>query len=151
MTILKNTHGFTLIEALIAMTVLSVGILALSTMQINSTKGNSTANTLTVAGTVAGNSYERLLNVQYNDPTMDPAGNPHDGTELGGLQLPTSVNSISWNVTEWTNDNIDHDGDGDNSIVEDDELDIKVVTLTVNYTNRLAKALTITFYKSEIF
>ncbi len=147
--ILKDNQGFTLIEALSAMVILTIGLMALYSMQIGSTKGNTTANKLSLATTVAGNGYERLLNVLYTAPEMDPA-NPHTQTELTGLQLPSSVSSISWNVTEWTNtDTIDNDGDGVTD--EADELGIKMVVLTVNYTDWLAKTLTITFYKSELF
>jgi len=157
MNILKNTQGFTLIEALIAMLVLTIGVLALNTMQTISTKGNTTASKLTVASTLANNSYERLLSMPYSDPTMDPTINlvagtntaPHTQTELSGLQLPTSVTSISWDVTEWTDtDGIDNDGDGTTD--EADELNIKFVNLNINYNNRVAKTLTINFYKSEM-
>jgi hypothetical protein len=86
----------------------------------------------------------------YDDPTMDSAGNPHNETELSGLQLPTNVTSISWNVTEWTNtDGIDNDGDGNTD--ESDELDIKAVSLVINYNDRTAKTLNINFYKSKIY
>ncbi len=132
------------------MLVLTVGILALNMMQITSTKGNTTANKLAVAGTVGGNGYERLLTMAYNDPTMDPAGNPHDQTELAGFQLPTGITSLSWNVTEWTNvDTLDNDGDG--NVDEPDEVNIKNIDFNVNYSNKSAKTLTITFYKSEIY
>ena len=150
MTTLKNNQGFTLIEALIAMFVLSIGILALNVMQVTGIKGNTTANKLTIASTLAGNCYERLLNMPYDDPTMDSAGNPHDETELSDLQLPPNVTSISWNVTEWTNtDSIDNDGDGNTD--ESDELDIKAVSLVINYNDRTAKTLNINFYKSKIY
>ena len=148
---LKNTKGFTLIEALIAMLVLTVGILGISTMQITSTKGNTTANKLTIASTAAGNSYELLLNLPYDDPALDPdpAVNPHNQAELTGLVLPSDVTSVSWNVTEWTNtDGIDNDGDGLTD--EADELNIKNIALNVNYTNRSAKTITINFLKSEM-
>lgn len=149
MIILKNNQGFTLIESLIAMLVLTIGILAVNTMQISSIRGNTSANKLTVASTLAGNSYERLLNVAYNDSTMDPATakNPHSDAELAGLQLPSHVSSVSWNVTEWTNsDGLDNDGDGVTD--ESDELNIKVVSLNVNYNDGSPKTLTISFYKS---
>ncbi len=147
--ILKNNNGFTLIEALIAIFILAIGILGLSTMQIQSTEGNTMANNLTLASTLAGNSYERLLTLDYDDPAFDPAGNPHTQAELIGLQLPASVTSISWTVTEWTNtDGIDNDGDG--NVDESDELNIKGVALNINYTVKTAKTLTINFFKSEM-
>lgn len=49
-TIIKNQNGVTLIEALIAMMVLAVGILAVNAMHISSTRGNTSANKLTIAG-----------------------------------------------------------------------------------------------------
>ncbi len=148
--ILNNDQGFTLIEALIAIFILTIGIFALTTMQIQSTQGNSQANQLTTASILAGNSYERLLSLNYDDIALDPAGNPHANAELAGLQLPTGVTSISWNVVEWTNtDGLDNDGDG--IVDEADELSIKSITLTINYTTTVAKTLTINFLKSEVF
>lgn len=106
---------------------------------------------MTAAGATATNGYELLLNVPYDDPTMDPAGNPHDAaTELPTLQIPSGISAITWNVTEWTNtDGLDNDGDGNTD--EDDELNIKNVTLNVSYNDRQAKTLTINFYKTEMF
>lgn len=150
MNILKNIKGFTLIEAIITMLILTIGILAINKMQISSIKGNATANKLTIASTTASNAYELLLSIPYDNPALDPIGNPHDETEITGLQLPSGVSAISWNVTEWTNtDNLDNDGDGEED--ETDENNIKMVTLNIIYQNRSAKILTINFLKSEIF
>ena len=149
MMTLKNDKGFTLIEALITMLVLTVGISALYAMQVGSTRGNTTANTLTVAGTVSGDIFERLIDLPYDDDALNPAGNPHDSSLFADLTLPPNITSASWTVTEWTNtDGIDNDGDGDTD--EADELDIKLVVLDINYRNRTAKTLTINFYKSEM-
>lgn len=151
MLIIKNDKGFTLIEALIAMMVLAIGILAISTMQDVSIKGNTKAKLITQASVLGGNSYERLLNVDYDDPIMDPAGNPHDHTEFTNptLQLPSGTTSVTWNVTEWSNtDGVDNDGDG--VIDETLEMDIKSITMTINYTDRTAKTITINFLKSEM-
>ncbi len=149
MMTLKNDKGFTLIEALITMLVLTVGISALYAMQVGSTRGNTTANTLTVAGTVSGDIFERLIDLPYDDDALNPAGNPHDSGIFADLTLPPNITSVSWTVTEWTNtDGIDNDGDGDTD--EADELDIKEVVLDVNYRDRTAKTLTINFYKSEM-
>lgn len=147
---LTDKNGFTLIEALVAMFVLTVGILAIFTMQMNGTEGNTTANKLTVASSIAGNSFERLLNMPYDDATMDPNTNPHTDAELTGIQLPSNVTSITWTVTEWrVDDNLDNDGDG--TIDEPDELDLKFVALNINYVDRVNKTLTINFCKSEMF
>jgi prepilin-type N-terminal cleavage/methylation domain-containing protein len=145
-----NNTGFTLIEALIAILVLSIGILALGSMQVASTRGNSTANKVSRASTSGGSSYEWLTNLSYDNPALDPAGNPHTQAEIAGLMLPSGVTAVTWNVTEWNNtDTLDNDGDG--STDEADELYIKSIALNVSYTNRTARTLSITFLKSEMF
>ncbi|WDP90962.1 MAG: prepilin-type N-terminal cleavage/methylation domain-containing protein [Desulfobacter sp.] len=154
MNTLKDNSGFTLIEALIAMMVLSIGILALSTMQISSVEGNATANRLTIADTVAGDCYEHLLSLPYDHDSLDgeAKSNPHSLNELPTPrpQLPANVSSVTWTVTEWSNeDGFNNDGDGLTD--EDDERGVKGITLTVNYRDKRAKRLTITFLKTELY
>ena len=148
-----NQNGFTLIEALAAMVVLTIGILSLYAMQVSAINGNATASRITVATSVANDCYERLWKVSYTDATMsDTAGaKTHTQGELTGFSLPTGVTAVNWGVTTWlNNDGIDNDGDGE--IDEDDETNIKVVALDVNYTDRkITKTITINFYKSELF
>lgn len=140
-----------MIEALIAMVLLTIGIMALYTMQVTAIKGNATANRLTISSSVATDSYERLLQAGYNDSVLDDTANPHDESEFTNFSLPAPVTSLSWSVTEWTNgDGIDNDGDGDTD--EGDETGIKQVALAVNYTDKgVAKTLNVTFYKYELF
>jgi prepilin-type N-terminal cleavage/methylation domain-containing protein len=145
-----NQNGFTLIEALVAMVVLTIGILSLYTMQVTAVNGNTTANRLSVATTVATNCYERLWSIPYNDAQLsDTAGaKTHTQAEITGFVLPQGVTGVRWGVTTWlNNDNIDNDQDGEED--EDDETDVKLVALDVNYTDRnVAKTVAITFYKN---
>lgn len=146
--ILKNQNGVTLIESLLAMMVLAVGILAVNAMHISATRSNSSANRLTTAGATGEYIYETLTNLGYSDAVFDP-GN-HDISELSGFVPPGSVTTASWGVTQWSNsDSLDNDGDGVTD--EDDENDIKFVTLTVTYKDNTVKNLTINFLKSEIY
>lgn len=146
---LNTENGFTLLEALVAMVILTVGIMTFYSMQITAIKGNGTANRLTLSSSLAADSFERLLQVGYTDATMDAATNPHDESEFAGLVLPAPVTSINWNVSEWANDGIDNDGDG--FIDEGDETGIKLVALSVNYNDRgIAKTLTMNFFKHEL-
>jgi len=62
-----NQQGFTLIEILIAITIFSIGILAVAVMQVSSIKGNSFANGLTEAVTLAQDKMEELMSLDYGD------------------------------------------------------------------------------------
>ena len=67
---ISNSEGFTLIEVLIAMTIFSVGILAVAVMQINSINGNASARKVTEASTVASNCLEQLMTLPYTDSDL---------------------------------------------------------------------------------
>ena len=112
-----GVQGFTLIEVLIAIAVFSIGILAVSAMQMTSVKGNASARRVTEATALAENPIERLLELPYdhNDLNPDPALNPHQAT--------SGPYEIDWTVTD-----TDLDGDGTN--------DSKTVSVTVNWTYR---------------
>ncbi len=142
-------EGFTLIEVMIALIVLAVGILTLSSMQIAAIRGNSTANGLTVATIAVNDVYERLLNITYDNASLTD-GAAYNEAEFADLQLPGTVTSISWNIKEGTTtDGVDDDGDG--TVDESDEAGIKFVSITVNYTDRTeAKSQTVNFYKHEL-
>jgi len=149
---IKNSLGFTLIESLIAMLVLSIGILALNTMQISSIKGNATASKLTIADTVATDCYEHILNLPYTHTALDPTGNPHFINDLPDPkpQLPSTISRVSWEVTEWIHpDLLDNDGDGE--VDESDEWNIKGVRLTVDYVDKHTKDFTVIFIKTELY
>lgn len=151
----QNQSGFTLIEALVAMVILTVGILSLYAMQTTAITGNVTASRLSVATAVATDCYERLWNTPYDHPLLSDTGGATahtqaDFKEFDGFKtftLPHGVTGVSWGVTTWLdNDDTDNDQDGDKD--EDDETGIKAVTLNVNYSDKnIAKTVTITFYK----
>ena len=74
---LHSSNGFTLIEVLIAMAILTIGILSLFSMQIHSVQGNTKANRQTVESCLGSDQIEQLLAQSYND-TVD--GVSPDGT-----------------------------------------------------------------------
>jgi len=90
-----NGQGFTIIEVLIAMTVLSIGLLAIGTMQISSIKGNRSAMDISEASFLAERQLERLnsipfgtlldTNVPLDDGLNNTTGTPAaDGTSTVG-------------------------------------------------------------------
>lgn len=155
---LSSESGFTLIEALIALAVLTIGILALNAMQVSAIKGNATSNSLSVATSVARHCFERLMSVDVNDPLVDAGTHIHtnaipifvDINDNNDFPLPGSINDVRWAVVDWTiTDGIDNDGDG--VADETDERGIKEITLSVSYTVRgIARTVETTFLKHEI-
>lgn len=61
-----NKKGFTLVEVMIAITILAIGVLAVTTMQVNSIGGNSLARTVTNASNFASEQIENLLALPYD-------------------------------------------------------------------------------------
>jgi len=74
MDILKKTHGkagFTLIEILLAILVLSVGLAGMIPVLINTTKGNAFARTATEAATYSQDKLEELRRVEFDNTDLD--------------------------------------------------------------------------------
>jgi prepilin-type N-terminal cleavage/methylation domain-containing protein len=80
MTMASNTYshkseqhqsGFTLIEVLIAIAILSIGLLAVAKMQVSAIQGNYFSSNTTTALTLAGQKMEDLLGKNYStDPDL---------------------------------------------------------------------------------
>jgi type IV pilus assembly protein PilV len=85
----KEEKGFTLIEVLIAVSILTVGILAVASMQISAIRGNYIASTQTGGTTWAQDKIEYLMSLDYADPDLD-----------AGSHTPEThdIYTISWNV-----------------------------------------------------
>ena len=66
----SRKNGFSLIEVLIAMMILTVGILSLYTLYITSIKGNSKGNSITTASTWAVDQIEYLMALDYSHPDL---------------------------------------------------------------------------------
>ncbi len=78
--------GFSLLEVLIALTILSIGILGVASMQISATKGNTSARGMTEAATIGQQQLELLLSYDYGHPLLldtDGDGTNQDADEDG--------------------------------------------------------------------
>lgn len=115
-----NDDGFTLIEALMAVVVFSIGIVAFFTIQAAVIKGNSTASGLTTSSTWAADRVERLLAMDYDlvddtdndgtDQDSDFDGVDDDGGDFGlddtgaaadgNAVSPDGQYTIFWNVAD---------------------------------------------------
>ncbi len=61
----KREHGFTLVEVLVAMAILSFGLLAVSTMQISGLGGSHKSNSATEVSTIAMDCLEKIVGKTY--------------------------------------------------------------------------------------
>ena len=69
----KNKNkGFTLIEILLTIAILSVGILGVMTMQIRATRSNAEARKVTESASWMSDQFERLMAIPYDDAQMAP-------------------------------------------------------------------------------
>jgi prepilin-type N-terminal cleavage/methylation domain-containing protein len=70
-----TNNGFTLIEVLVAMAILSIGILGVATLQVTSARGNLSAGVITQNVTVAQSHAENLMALSFENG--DLAAGPH--------------------------------------------------------------------------
>ena len=98
-----SSQGFTLLEVLVAITILAIGLLGVASMQLSAISGNRLGNELTVAAFLAQAQIEACKSADLNSAILDTSidhsdpGNPIDETgEKGGIFVRT------WNVAENT-------------------------------------------------
>ncbi len=70
MKVLRNKKGFTLLEILVAMTLLTTALLGMAGLTAALTQGNTFSNRLTVASTLAQDRLENLTNLGYGNTAV---------------------------------------------------------------------------------
>ena len=90
--IFETEKGFTIIEVIIAISVLTVGILAVSSMQVSAIRGNAFASRQTEGTTIALDRLEKLMSLSYGD--TDLAAGSHTAPS------PSSRYIVVWNVSD---------------------------------------------------
>jgi type IV pilus assembly protein PilV len=61
----KSKEGFTLIEIMIALVVLSIGLIALAGLQMSAMRGNTLSKRMTTAVSIANARIEQIKNMPY--------------------------------------------------------------------------------------
>lgn len=91
MKYLIKSHGFTLIEILVALVILSVSLLALAGLMITTTKNNSFGGRMTEAATFAQDRLEELRAIRWEDIS--------EGVNTDQKSGSTGINyTRDWNV-----------------------------------------------------
>jgi type IV pilus assembly protein PilV len=126
---MQDEKGLTLLEVLVAMVVLSLGLLALTKMQITAIQVNAASGRLTQATAIAQDKLEQLMALPYDDPQLDDDDlTPHTETR------PAQGYTITWRV------------DQDALAVG-----VKTINLTVTWSNRgQPKTFSLAFFKESI-
>src|SRR4030043_2422195 len=109
----KNKKGFSLIEVLIGLVILSIGLLAIGGMQIISIKGGFFSNNVTKATVLAQNKLEELKRLDYSDANLS-SGEHNEGAISGSMfsrkydvkDTTTTIKTITVAV-QWT-EKVDH-------------------------------------------
>jgi type IV pilus assembly protein PilV len=87
--------GFTLLEVIVAVSILTIGLLAVASMQTAAIRGNDTAYHVTESATWAQNRLEALIALPFNDPLLA------NGTEKADPTPPTPDGySITYDVED---------------------------------------------------
>ncbi len=96
--------GFTLLEVLIAISILTVGILSAGQMQIMAIRGNGISGTSTEALNLAQQQLERLINTDYYDASVADTTmlNNGDLTSTATIEHQRNVDqyTIIWNISD---------------------------------------------------
>jgi len=102
---LSHCHGFTMLEAMIALLIFSVGLLGLAGLQAGALQNNRTANLRSVAVIAAHDMAERIRandrgsSSQYNSIS---AGIPGSYTDCSPSATPCDSNQLaSWDAYQW--------------------------------------------------
>lgn len=117
----SGEKGFTLIEALVALAIFSIGILGVATMQIIAMNSNTLARLQTEATALAVNKMEVLHRLPYSDDDLDK----------GSYEEVDGAYRVAWGV---------QDGPVNET---------KMVQVIVTPKNRKGRPVVVNFIKSE--
>jgi prepilin-type N-terminal cleavage/methylation domain-containing protein len=78
----QRQQGFTLLEVIMAISILTIGLLAVATMQGSAMRANAVATDLTNAATIAADRMEKLAALGYGDVNLED----RDGDGASGLE-----------------------------------------------------------------
>jgi prepilin-type N-terminal cleavage/methylation domain-containing protein len=106
----NDKSGFTVVELLVAVVVMSIAFAGLATMEIACINGTSIANNVTTGITLAQDKMEELKSLHIDDPELDD-NNPSNNVDLrAGVQDFTVQGAIPTADDGHRDVNIDSDG-----------------------------------------
>ena len=99
---MQNDAGFTLIEVLIAISILAVGLLGVAAMQTSAIQVNSAAGRITTRINWAQDKMEELKALPFSDPWLEAAGNPSGVDSAGNTHEETTSDgyTVGWDIAD---------------------------------------------------
>jgi len=94
---LKEERAFSLIELLIAMSVMAIGMLAAASMQYSAVRNNTQGNVSTQASMLAKAQLEMLKNQNIGSDVLLP-GDYNDASPVDGNGNPGGIYNRSWRI-----------------------------------------------------
>lgn len=139
--IVNEQKGFTILEVLVAVSILTVGLLAVASMQVSAIRGNNLSTNVTCALALAEDKMEYLLCSDYNDPLLQdsiPGNNTnlstitsgtvdHEELNIDETGAPGGQYRRIWNIANH------------NPITNDPIINNKVVTVIVTWNQNKQK------------
>jgi type IV pilus assembly protein PilV len=100
---LNHQSGFTLIEVLVGITILTIGLLGVAKMQISAIQGNSMSSCTSAALSLAEEKMEEIMVTSFSDSSLDD-------TQTGNNNDLSSITTIDQEEGGGTPINIDETG-----------------------------------------
>jgi type IV pilus assembly protein PilV len=97
-----NQSGFTLLEVLIGISILTIGLLGVAQMQIMGIQGNYFSGNTTTALTLAEEKMEDLLGKGYTHAELTSGNHPDANNPIDETGQAGGIYSRTWNVTDNT-------------------------------------------------
>lgn len=95
----RGDAGFTLMEILIAIVILTVGLLAMANMHVLAMFVNTSARNVTESTALAQSRLEELIHLPFNNPAMAPTGGFVDEPDsVGVFTVSKSIQDLGNNV-----------------------------------------------------
>jgi len=118
-----DNRGFTILEVIVAVSVLTIGILAMGVLQTSTVRLNNNAKGITEASAWAADQMEYLMSLPRWDVTSNPVLPVHADLAVGAHQGPV-INGydIDWFIL-------------DNGPVVNGNVTYKSITVTVSWSN----------------
>jgi len=88
----KHEGGFTLVELLIAVSILSAGLLALGSMQVSAISGSAYSANVTEGSTLAADRLEKLLALPYTHADLSSGAHADPN--------PPTGRTVRWNIVD---------------------------------------------------